>query len=152
NHLMNELLVDPLVEGGVCNPIPLPHDFPPGALHWTVLLKPGVMDPTAESVLNAARDMGVPLESVRTFRRYILSREGPPPDEGTALRRVLANDAIEQIVVGDLQVEHLTLGQPYAFRLITMPLRGLDDAGLQKLSREGQLSLNLAEMRAIQEH
>src|SRR5262245_53730834 len=48
-RLMDELLVDPLVEGGACSPIPSAPDRPPGALHWTVLLKPGVMDPTAES-------------------------------------------------------------------------------------------------------
>src|SRR5262245_11895311 len=76
SRLMVELLVDPLVEGGVCNPMPLPRDMAPRALHWTVVLKPGVMDPVAESVLEAAQDLGIPLESVRTFRRYILDRAG----------------------------------------------------------------------------
>ncbi len=33
-----------------------------------------------------------------------------------------------------------------------MPLRDLDDAALEKLSRDGQLSLSLAEMRTIQVH
>jgi phosphoribosylformylglycinamidine synthase len=152
SRLMNELLVDPLVEGGVCNPIPLPREGRPRVLDWTVLLKPGVMDPTAESVLEAARGLGIPLRSVRTFRRYSLDRQGLPPDEDAALRRVLANDAIEQIVVGDLLLEHLTIGSPYTFRLITVRLRDLADDGLMTLSREGQLSLNLAEMRTIQEH
>jgi len=40
----------------------------------TVLLRPGVMDPAAMSVADAARDLGIPVESVRTFRRYY----GPP--------------------------------------------------------------------------
>ena len=35
-----------------------------------MLLKPGVMDPVAQSVLEAARDLGIRLDSVRTFRRY----------------------------------------------------------------------------------
>jgi phosphoribosylformylglycinamidine synthase len=153
SQLMTELLVDPLVEGGVCNPIPLAPDMGPvGALHWTVLLKPGVMDPVAESVVVAARDLGIPLDSVRTFRRYILPPEGLPPAEGADLRRVLANDAIEQIVAGELRLEHLTLGSPYTFRLVTVPLREADDAALEQVSREGQLSLSLAEMRAIRDH
>src|SRR5262249_22992696 len=68
------------------------------------------------------------------------------------LRKVLANDAIEQIISGPLQLEHLTLGEQYRFQLVTVPLRDLNEDALMKLSREGQLSLNLAEMRAIQEH
>jgi phosphoribosylformylglycinamidine synthase len=156
SRLMIELLVDPLVEDGVCNPIPLVDDMispsAPLALGWTVLLRPGVMDPTAESVLDAARDLGIPLDSVRTYRRYYLDHAGLPPTEDAALRRVLANDAIEQIVSGELRLEHLTLGTPYTFHRITVPLRTADDAALEAVSRQGQLALNLAEMRAIQVH
>jgi phosphoribosylformylglycinamidine synthase len=151
-RLMNELLIDPLVESGVCNPIPLPADRPPGARWWTVLLRPGVMDPVAESVLDAARDLGVSLDSARTFRRYNMQQRPLPAESEALLRKVLANDAIEQIVVGPLQVEHLTLGSTYEFRRITVPLRALDDDGLVKVSRAGQLSLSLAEMQAIQAH
>lgn len=172
--LMNELLLDPIVEAGVCFSLSDPTNrealarpvywtaqtathretvsFPARPPHWTVLLKPGVMDPVAESVLAAARDLGVSLDEVRTFRRYILPTAGLSPADETILRRVLVNDAIEQIVTGELHLGHLTLGEPYTFRLITVPLRELDDAGLQRLSRDGQLALNLAEMRAIQQH
>jgi phosphoribosylformylglycinamidine synthase len=152
SRLMNELLVDPLVESGVCNPVPLPLDGPPRVLEWTVLLKPGVMDPTAESVVEAARDLGIPLDSVRTFRRYILERDGLPAAEGAALRRVLANDAIEQIAEGPLTLDHIGLGSKYTFRLVTVPLRDLDDDALMRVSRDGQLSLSLAEMRTIRDH
>jgi phosphoribosylformylglycinamidine synthase II len=145
--LMNELLVDPLLERGTYEPLSA------GQLSdkWTVLFKPGVMDPAAQSVLAAARDLGVSLASVRTFRRYVLGDELPAETEA-ALRKMLANDAIEQIIAGPLHLEHLTLGQPYTFRLVTLPLRELDDAGLERLSREGQLSLSLEEMRTIQAH
>src|SRR5262249_46920222 len=67
-------------------------------------------------------------------------------------RKVLANDAIEQVVEGRLALEHLTVGAPYAFKRITVPLHNLDDAGLEKLSRDGQLSLSLPEMQTIQAH
>jgi phosphoribosylformylglycinamidine synthase len=110
------------------------------------------MDPVAESVLDAARDLGTSLEGVRTFRRYFGSNDITPTYRDILFRKVLANDAIEQIVVGPLKAEHLALGKPYQFRLITVPLRGLDAAGLDKLSKDGQLALNLVEMKAIQEH
>jgi phosphoribosylformylglycinamidine synthase len=152
SRLMKELLCDPLVEGAVCNPIPLgERDFPPMP-EWTVLPRPGVMDPAAQSVVDAARDLGVSLASVRTFRRYTLPRSDLAEPTRSALQKMLANDAIEQVVEGPLALEHLTLGTPYAFRLVTVPLRDLDDAGLERVSREGQLSLNLAELHAIREH
>jgi phosphoribosylformylglycinamidine synthase II len=152
SQLMNELFTDPLVEGAVCNPIPLPRDGPPRVIEWTVLPKPGVMDPVAQSVLDAARDLGIALSSVRTFRRYVLPEQGLPAPTRSALRKMLANDAIEQVVEEPLALEHLTFGTPYHFRLVTVPLRDLDDAGLQRVSRDGQLSLNLAELHAIQAH
>jgi phosphoribosylformylglycinamidine synthase len=49
-------------------------------------------------------------------------------------------------------MEHLTLGSTYEFRRTTVALLELDDDGLAKLSRDGQLSLSLAEMQAIQAH
>src|SRR5207248_8817791 len=71
-QLLNDLLLDPLVQTGRL-----------GALHEpvgsdclaTVLLKPGVMDPTALSVVEAARDLGIGVDTVRTYRRYY----GPSP-------------------------------------------------------------------------
>jgi phosphoribosylformylglycinamidine synthase II len=140
-----ELLVDPLAESGQLS---AETNVTAGQEVLTVLLKPGVMDPTAQSVLDVARGLNVPLESVRTFRRYYFAPHGV----NATWYRVLANDAIEQIAAGRLSSEHLTLGRPYTFCLITVPLRDLDDTDLEKLSREGQLSLNLAEMQAIQAH
>jgi phosphoribosylformylglycinamidine synthase len=146
--LLRDLLVDVLAESGQVGA--LNEHFPTDTLA-TVLLKPGVMDPAALSVVEAARDLGLKVEQVRGFRRYF----GPPlpePARAVLFRRVLANDAIEQVVAGPLALEHLHIGSEYRFHLITVPLRGLDDAALEKLSRDGQLALNRAEMQAIQAH
>lgn len=152
HQLVEELLTDALVESHHLRPLsatPAPaEDF-----FWTVLLKPGVMDPVAQSVQEAARDLDIELTSVRTFRRYHLaSAIDHAPEAQQRLRKTLANDAIEQILEGPLHLDHLTLGKPYTFRRITVPLRELDDAGLLRLSKEGQLALNLAEMQAIRDH
>src|SRR6185295_562519 len=66
--------------------------------------------------------------------------------------KVLANDAIEQVVVGPLHADHLAVGTPYTFRRVEVSLLGLDDAGLGKLSKDGMLALSLDEMRAVQTH
>src|SRR5437016_4129622 len=113
-RLARDLLIDPLVETGRVAPL---NENPAPDLVATVLLKPGVMDPVALSVVDAARDLGLTIESVRTFRRYF----GPTPgqvDRDVLFRKVLANEAIEQVVAGPLALEHLTLGQPYQFRLV----------------------------------
>src|SRR5262249_22274079 len=145
-QLVDELLLDPLVETARLRELGRAEAEP--AL--TVLLKPGVMDPAAQSVLAAADDLGLRLETVRTFRRYFV--EDDKVQTSGALHDVLANDAIEQIVEGPLSTEHVSLGTPYTFRLITVPLCELDDAGLMKVSRDGQLSLDLVEMQAIRAH
>lgn len=147
-RLADELLVDSVVESYSLSEIGRAAD----ASAITVLLKPGVMDPVAESVLAASRDLGTPLDAVRTFRRYFGTRELNPGDRDILFRKVLANDAIEQIVTGPLRAEHLALGKPYTFKKVIVPLRSLDDDGLVKLSRDGQLALNLDEMRTIRTH
>jgi phosphoribosylformylglycinamidine synthase len=147
-RLMSELLVDPLVEQGRLGG--LNEHVQPDRLA-TVLLKPGVMDPAALSVVEAGRDLGLDVQSVRTFRRYC-GPKAPPAARDLLFRKVLANDAVEQVVAGPLALEHLEVGSPYTFRLVTVPLRGQCEEELERISRQGQLALNLEEMRAIQTH
>jgi len=147
-RLTRELLVDTVVQESTLNRI----DHVSATYSFTVLLKPGVMDPVAESVLDAARDLGTPLDAVRTFRRYFGPENIPSADRDLLFRKVLANDAIEQVIVGPLKAEHLALGKPYTFKKTVVPLLSLADDALVKLSKEGQLALNLDEMKTVQAH
>lgn len=115
----------------------------------TVLPKVGVMDPTAQSAEQAIADLGHPGTRVRTLRKYWIGGDGASRllAEGGKL---LANDAIEQMVVGPLGIDRLTTGSPYAFELQTTPILDLDDAALMALSREKTLSFQLAELQTIQ--
>jgi phosphoribosylformylglycinamidine synthase II len=116
-----------------------------------VLPKPGVMDPVAQSVLSAIGDLGLKADAVRTLHKYWFA-----PAAAAALptlaTKVLANDAIEQVVVGPLPFKQLEVGAKYEFAPITVPYRTLDDAALEKLSKSGQLYLSLVEMQTIQKH
>ncbi|MCP3694585.1 MAG: phosphoribosylformylglycinamidine synthase, partial [Planctomycetaceae bacterium] len=113
--------------------------------------KPGVMDPVAQSALRAIQDFSLPAEAVRTFRKYWLN-ELDDAEVSLLCEKILANDSIEQVVVGSLQLDQLQVGSPYEFQLETVALRELDDEGLERLSREGQLYLTLVEMQTIQQH
>jgi phosphoribosylformylglycinamidine synthase len=159
-QLARELLADPVVERTVVARLGdrVLFDAPEGyerLIH--VLPKPGVTDTVAESALAAIADFDIPAEAVRTFKKYwvgSLPDERPLSDEQLALlcSKVLANDAIEQVIVGPLEFEHLEVGSPYCFELVTVPIREADDAALERLSREGQLYLSLVEMQTIQAH
>jgi phosphoribosylformylglycinamidine synthase len=146
--LLRELLLDDLVEQGQVGAI---NEHVAPDLVATVLCKPGVMDPVALSVVEAAGNLDIPVEFVRTFRRYFGSPLSAKARE-ILFRKVLANEAIEQIVAGPLSLDHLSLGSPYIFRPVTIALREGSDDDLMRLSRDGQLALSLAEMQTIQTH
>ncbi len=153
-RLADELLADRVVERTVIARVgEIPLTQPPDGcfqlLH--VLPKPGVMDPVAQSAQAAMSDYGVTVEAVRTFRKYWLGDTSPQLVDRLAAK-VLANDSIEEVVQGPLQLEKLDLGAPYQFDLVTVPLRELNDEQLKEKSISGQLYLSLAEMQTIQSH
>jgi len=121
----------------------------PQVIH--VLPKPGVMDPVAQSAISAIADLGLTADVVRTLRKYWIAGLGQA-DLALLCNKVLANDAIEQVIVGPLPFERLELGSQYQFKLVTVPIREMDDEALKRLSREGQLYLSLVEMQTIQAH
>jgi phosphoribosylformylglycinamidine synthase len=163
DRIARELLVDSVVERSLVAPVGDGRLVDPAAAlvssngdgaAWRavhVLLKPGVTDTVAQSATTAMADMGLQPEAVRTLRKYWFAGLS---DEAlaTICTKLLANDAIEQVVAGPLPFDHLELGSPYAFQRVTVPIRSLDDAGLMTLSRAGQLYLSLAEMQTIQTH
>ncbi|MBA4186605.1 MAG: phosphoribosylformylglycinamidine synthase subunit PurL [Planctomycetaceae bacterium] len=146
-QLTSEVLIDPLVESGSTTPAGTRNEQ-----FYTVLLKPGVMDPVAQTVLDAAKMLELPVSAVRRFRRYFGPPEISSVDRDTLFRKVLSNDAIEQVVVGPVKADHLGFGTAYPFKLITVPLTGLDDAALVKLSKDGMLAITLDEMKVVQSH
>jgi phosphoribosylformylglycinamidine synthase len=99
----------------------------------------------------AIKDFDFEVAAVRTLRKFWIT--GLSEEHVRQLcSKVLANDAIEQVVLGPLPFDRIELGSEYHFQRIIVPIRDLDDAALTKLSRQGQLYLSLAEMQTIQAH
>ncbi|MEM7311747.1 MAG: phosphoribosylformylglycinamidine synthase subunit PurS, partial [Planctomycetota bacterium] len=150
-RVADELLADSVVERAIVAKVgdPLLHtptNGHPRLVH--VLPKPGVMDPVAQSAEGAIRELDIDVSAVRTLEKYWLGDVGDDRLERLC-SKLLANDSIEQVVVGPLEMDRLEVGSPYEFELVTVPIRELDDAGLEKLSKEGQLYLTLVEMQTI---
>jgi len=154
-RIAHELLSDPVVERVVVGPpaelAARPAGVPASAQLVHVLPKPGVMDPVASSALVAISDLGLTASAVRTMRKYWIT-ELPTDVLKRLCGKLLANDAIEQAIVGPLPFERLELGAAYTFKLVHVEILSLDDDGLARLSRSGQLYLSLEEMRTIQAH
>ncbi|MDY0170863.1 MAG: phosphoribosylformylglycinamidine synthase subunit PurL [Thermoguttaceae bacterium] len=154
DRIVRELLADPVVERTIVAPVgdPALVAAPEAGLEPVhVLPKPGVMDPVAQSVLKAIADFGISADAVRTLKKYWIA--GVPGHSREQLYwKLLANDAVEQVVAGPLPFDRLEIGEPYRFERVTVPLAEMDDAELQSLSLDGQLFLSLAEMQTIRDH
>ncbi len=153
-RLAVELLADPVVERFTAAVVGDPRLLVPPQEAMTpiyVLPKPGVMDPVALSTQAAIRDFGQQAEAVRTFRKYWVAGLGAE-ELAKLCAKILANDAIEQVVHGGLPFQRIEQGEPYRFRRVTVPLRAMDDDALMRLSRQGQLFLSLPEMQTIRDY
>jgi phosphoribosylformylglycinamidine synthase len=117
-----------------------------------VLLKPGVMDPVAQSTLGMLKGLGFSVEEVRTFRKYWVREQGAsdPQVISRLANRVLSNDSIEQVILGPLKLDKLSIGSPYELQVTKVPIDGLSDTELMELSKSGQLYFSLPEMQTIQ--
>lgn len=150
-RIAKELLTDP-----VCEEYYIGRSKAPAGLAKATLvevhLKSGVTDPVAESVTAALADMGIIVENVRTARKYVLLGQINDRQIATISQKILANDCIETVIVGDAAEPPSPHLKPYELKIVYWPIRELDDGGLMKLSREKDLFLNLVEMKTIQQH
>jgi phosphoribosylformylglycinamidine synthase len=145
-----EFLADPVLEEAAVDGPVRPDEERLPVL--TVLRRPGVMDPVEASVREALQDLGLRALSVRTGRRYVVEGGVDPEAAAAAVGRTLANEVIEEVHRGVALPVRVPHPAPWEFRRTTVPLRGADDAALERVSREGGLSLEVFEMRAIQAH
>lgn len=149
------LLVDSVVETCSVHPLGKQAAAPSqqsAAKLFNVLFKPGVTDNVALSAKAALTDLKVAVTTVATVRKYWLNDGASDAEVQRLIKRVLSNDAIEHVVAGPLAMETIGIGGEYQFKLTHVAIRAMDDDRLMRLSREGQLYLNLAEMQTIRQH
>jgi phosphoribosylformylglycinamidine synthase len=112
----------------------------------------GVMDVLAMQVERAAHEIGLPPFQAATGTRFRV--EGSLDD--TALRtlteRAFCNLTVQRYTIGRIVPEFVAVQGERRGTVVAIPLDGLDDAALTALSKQRLLSLNVAEMRAIQSH
>ena len=149
-RICEELLADPITQrytfDGTLNYPDLDE-----AAAVEVAYNPGVMDPVEASVRKALRDLGISdVGSVRTARKYVIYGPASEEDIRRLCDALLANKVIQHIVVGT--EDRPPAGVHYEFAPVQVDLLCANDATLERISREGQLSLSLVEMHAIREY
>jgi phosphoribosylformylglycinamidine synthase II len=150
-RVARELLTDP-----VCEEYYIGRSGPPAGLAKAILievhLKSGVTDPVAESVMTAVADMGVRADNVRTARKYVMLGGISQKQTETIANKILANDCIEDCVIGNEAEPPSPHLRPYELQINHWPICNLSDDELIALSKEKDLFLNLVEMQTIQKY
>ncbi|MFP4176576.1 MAG: phosphoribosylformylglycinamidine synthase subunit PurL [Candidatus Brocadiia bacterium] len=155
-QLAENLFIDPVVqEYRVCGIDDITWPWAEeGEVHTIeVNRKPGVMDPSRQSAMKGAADLGLAdkLESIRTARKYCVRGDVPEEEIEHLARGALANTTIEDVHINTEQVRYPLRSLDYEFERKTIPLRTADDDQLMEISREGMLSLTLEEMQTIRD-
>ena len=151
DRIGRELLVDPVSEGYEVGRTGAPVGLAQATL-IEVHLKPGVTDPVADSALTAIGDMEIKVESVRTARKYIILGTLNDKQKQLIAQKVLANDCIEDVMIGSDGEPPNPYVKPYELKIVTLSIGDLEDDGLLELSKQRDLFLNLTEMQTIQHY
>ena len=112
----------------------------------------GVMDPVEGSIYKALKDMGITsVTAAKTMKRYVISRDITDSDINLITDKLLVNKIVQH--VAEPGEEAFLHAKPVeGVTRIEIDLPGLDDEGLENLSRDRFLSLNLEEMHTLQAH
>ncbi|MCX5708506.1 MAG: phosphoribosylformylglycinamidine synthase subunit PurS [Candidatus Omnitrophica bacterium] len=116
---------------------------------------PGVMDPVEDSTLKGIRDLGIGgVTSIKTARKYLLTGKLTEPQLKTISEKLLYNKLIQHVVKDQsCGYKPLVAGETgYKFGLVIVDLLQATDKRLQEISSQGQLFLNLIEMRLIRDY
>lgn len=115
-----------------------------------VAYNPGVMDPVEESATKAVKDMGIKgVSSITTSKKYVIGGALSKDEIGKITDRLLYNKIIQHVVTSKEEEKHL---KPYKFSRVEVDLISASDSTLKRISKEDQLYLSLAEMKAVQDH
>ncbi len=119
-----------------------------------VRYKDAVSDPAEDSIIRAIRDLGKDAKTVRTAKRYYVTA-ADEKEVQLICKNILANGITEDYYYG---YEELNAAEPRIMEgkasdeINEVGILDASDEGLQRISREGVLSLSLEEMKKIKEY
>ncbi|MCD4657187.1 MAG: phosphoribosylformylglycinamidine synthase subunit PurL, partial [Planctomycetes bacterium] len=152
-NLCKTLLCDEIIEQYEITEAQLPIPMPEDAEIVVVRKKPGVMETVEASVIRGAENLNVTIDKVAYAKKYCFFGEIKPEMLKNFANRTLANDTIEEILYSDEPVKTLIHGNEYSFeRMEIDKFLAMNDSQLIDLNKDASLSLNIDEMRTIQDY
>jgi len=142
------LLADPVLETAQVFTGVVPAEG--GGTRLTVMRQPGVMDPAESSVLKTLAQAGLAADAVRCGMAYQFART-LTAGEQAKVTATLSNAAVESAKAGEVKLSTLRMGRDYVFQRVEVPIRKLNKDALKALSSARGLSMNIAEMTAVQQ-
>ena len=117
-----------------------------------VAYNPGVMDPVEESTKKAIKDLGIEgVSRVKTAKEFLIKGKISRQDLEKIAEKLLCNKVIQHVVKKEMP-SHLTEVVDYKFDLIYIDILDADEKELERFSKQGQLFLNLEEMKEIKKY
>lgn len=155
--ICSSLLTDPLIETATWIQIddetnPLHPEAPAGGWVVEVGYHPGVTDSVAYQTARVAEEIwGIGPVEVATGQHYALIGDLREDDVHLLAQKLLSNPTIQHYYLGAMRPAFIQRAEAVG-QADVIPLREMDDEALLALSRRRLLSLNLAEMRAVQSY
>jgi len=151
-QLCTLLLADPVTEQAKWYRLPTTVDQQPEKESHSieVAFRPGVTDIPARELARGMVEIGLPACEVATATRYTLTGDLSEADLRKLARGLLCNETVEHYSLGPIE-PHFGGEAAASDQVDKISLSGLNSEALLQLSKERLLSLDLAEMRTIQE-
>lgn len=154
DQLQRNLLTDPLTQTATWR-LARRKGLARGKGDWLVevALRPGVTDPVAEQIVRAAHEIGIAtLHRASTGLSFVIRGQGVNQEDIALLaKRLLTNPVIQRFAFGEIEPIFPSEAESSG-HCEKIPVRGLTDEGLLKISQDRRAALDLEEMRAIQNY
>ena len=117
-----------------------------------VTRKRGVMDPVESTVIKGIKDLGLGADSVKTASRFMITGGLSTEQIEIIADKVLANKIIEDVYINKQDLFYDSIKNiDYVFKKNIFEILNADDERLLSISENGQLYLNLEEMKTVTE-
>jgi len=154
-RICEELLVDRIAQDYSINELTNSRTHEPNQFIIEVAYNAGVMDPVEDSTLKGIRDLGInSVNSIKTAKKYLIRGRLSAAQLKIISEKLLYNKLIQHIVKSEVRSQKSEMRSEvgYQFNLVTVDLLEASDEKLKKVSKDGQLFLNLTEMRQIKNY
>ena len=146
-RISRELLADPVTEEFVIG-----HSDKGDATHTIdVTLQVGVTDPVAENLIRAAKNLNIDLTNVATGQHFNLYGDLSWDDLEKLANTVFSNTVVQRYSIDEAITAPFVSPKEGDGLVETIAIRGKNDGELLEISKERRLSLDLAEMKAVQQ-